>query len=141
MSLWVEGLPPDCDLNQINIELEGEQAAPIYIGAPVFDGLCQVNALMPAQVRTGLVPVDLLWFGEPLAETAWVRVTPAGPAVPRLTSLSDGVNLLSGSTISSRSVKLFMEELAAPEKLEVRVDETRIADLDFFCTDPVNERF
>ena len=25
--------------------------------------------MMPAKVRTGLVPVDLLWFGEPLAET------------------------------------------------------------------------
>ena len=141
MSLWVEGLPADCDLNQINIEIEGEQAAPIYIGPPVFDGLCQVNALMPAKVRTGLVPVDLSWFGQPLAEQAWVRVTPPGPAVPRLASLSDGVNLLSGSTITSRSVKLFLEELAAPEQLEVRVDETRVTDLDFFCTDPVNERF
>jgi SAM-dependent methyltransferase len=141
MSIWVEGLPADCDLNQINIEVEGEQAAPIYIGQPVFDGLCQVNALMPAKVRTGLVPVELLWFGEPLTEPAWVRVTPPGPAVARLTSLSDGVNLLSGSTITSRSVKLFLEELAAPEKLEVRVDGTKIASLDLFCTDPVNEKF
>ena len=96
---------------------------------------------MPAKVRTGLVPVDLLWFGEPLAEPAWVRVTSPGPAVPRLASFSDGVNLLSGSTITTRSVKLFMEELAAPEKLEVSVDGTKIADLDLFCTDPVNERF
>jgi SAM-dependent methyltransferase len=140
MSLWVEGLPPDCDLNQINIEIEGEQAAPIYIGATA-NGLCQVNALMPAKLRTGLVPVDLLWFGEPLAEPAWVRVTPPGPSVPRLTLLSDGVNLLSGSTITSRSVKLFMEELDAPEKLEVRVDDAKIADLDLFRTDPVNQRY
>jgi SAM-dependent methyltransferase len=141
MSIWVEGLPADCDLNQINIEIEGEQAAPIYIGQPVFDGLCQVNALMPAKVRTGLVPVDLLWFGEPLAEPAWARVTSPGPAVPRLAALTDGVNLLSGSTIVSRSVKLFMEELAAPEKLEVSVDGTKIDHPDLFCTDPVNERF
>ncbi len=141
MSIWVEGLPADCDLNQINIELEGEQAAPIYIGQPVFDGLCQVNALMPAKVRTGLVPVDFFWFGERVAEPAWVRVTSPGPAVARLTSLCDGVNLLSGSTITSRSVKLFMEELAAPERLEILVDGTKISDLDLFCTDPVNERF
>ena len=141
MSIWVERLPAECDLNQINIEMEGEQAAPIYIGPPVFDGLCQVNALMPANVRTGLVPVDMLWFGRPLAEAAWLRVTPAGPAVPRLTSLSDGVNLLSGASISSRSVKLFMEELATPECLEVRVDGVKIPDLDLFRTDPVNDRF
>lgn len=141
MSVWVERLPADCDLNQVDIEIEGERAAPIYIGPPVFDGLSQVNALMPAKVRTGLVPVDLLWFGRPLAETAWLRVTAPGPAVPRLTSVSDGVNLLSGTTITSRSVKLFFEELARPESLEVRVDGTPVPDLDVFCTDPVNEKF
>ncbi len=85
--------------------------------------------------------MSLLWFGEPLAETAWVRVIPAGPEVPRLTSLSDGVNLLSGSTITSRSVKLFLEELATPERLEIRMHDQPVSDLDIFCTDPVNHRF
>jgi ubiquinone/menaquinone biosynthesis C-methylase UbiE len=141
MGIWIEDLPDDCDLNQINVEVEGEQAAPIYIGPSVFPGLWQLNALMPAKVRTGLVPVKIQWFGEPLCESAWMRVAPAGPAVPRLTSLSDGVNLLSGTRISSRTVKLFLEELATPERLEVRVDGAVMTDLDVFCKDPVNERF
>ena len=141
LSIWIEQMPDDCDLNQINIELEGEQAAPVYIGAPVFDGLRQVNALMPSQARTGLVPVDVFWFGERLCETAWARIAPPGPAVPRLTSLTDGVNLLSGNLISSRSLKLCFEELEAPERLEVRLDGARLPDLDVFCTDPVNQRF
>jgi len=141
LSLWIEQLPDDCDLNQINIEMDGEQAAPVYIGAPVFDGLRQVNALMPPKARTGLVPVDVFWFGERLCETAWARVVPPGPSVPRLTSLTDGVNLLSGNLISSRSVKLCFEEMEAPEHLEVRLDGAPLQDLDSFCTDPVNERF
>ena len=141
MSIWIEQLPEDCDLNQINIEIEGEQAAPVYIGAPVFDGLRQVNALMPPNVRTGLVPVEVFWFGERLCEPAWARVIPPGPSVPRVTAVSDGVNLLSGHTISSRSVKVSFEELAAPERLEVRLDGAPVPDLDLFCTDPVNERF
>lgn len=141
LSIWIEQMPDDCDLNQINIEVEGEQAPPVYIGAPVFDGLRQVNALMPPTVRTGLVPVDVFWFGERLCETAWARVMPPGPAVPRLTSVSDGVNLLSGNLISSRSVKLCFEELAAPERLEVRLNGAALPDLDLFCTDPVNQRF
>src|SRR2546425_1186295 len=45
MSLWIENLPADCDLNQINVEVEGRQAAPIYIGAPVFDRVSWINAL------------------------------------------------------------------------------------------------
>src|SRR5262249_43451423 len=115
MALWIEQLPVDCDLNQIDIEIEGAPASPMYIGSPVFDGICQVNALMPPEVRTGLVPVEMRWFAQPLCETAWARVAPPGPAVPRLTSLSDGINLLSGSRISSRSVKLCLEELVDPD--------------------------
>ena len=141
LSLWIEQLPEDCDLNQINIEIEGGQAAPIYIGPPVFDGLRQVNALMPVSTRTGLVPVDVFWFGQRLCEPAWARVIPPGPSVPRLTALSDGVNLLSGHTISSRSVKLSFQELTTPEGLEVRLDGVAVPNLDLFCTDPVNECF
>src|SRR6202049_3344873 len=141
MGIWIEEMPEDCDLNQIDIEVEGEQAAPVYIGPSAFAGLWQLNAIMPEKGRTGLLPVEIFWFGEPLCEPAWMRVAPAGPAVPRLTSLNDGVNLISGSRITSRSVKLFLEELEEPEQLEVRVDGAVIKDLDVFCKDPVNERF
>ena len=141
MSVWIEGMPEECDLNQINIEIEGEQSAPVFIGSPMTGNLRQVNAIMPAKTRTGLVPVDVLWFGEPLCEAAWVRVAPPGPSIPRLASLSDGVNLLSGPTISSRSVKMCFEELAAPDQLEVRVDGIAILNLEIFCTDPMNEQF
>jgi len=135
MSIWIDNLPDDCDLNQINIEVDGRQAAPVYIGAR------KVNAQMPPGARTGLLPVDVYWFGERLCETAWVRVTPPGPPVPRLTAVSDGVNLLAGPVIFSRTVKLFLEELAAPERLEVRLDGAPVPDLDPFCTDPVNESY
>ena len=54
MTLLIEQLPVDCDLNQINIEIEGEEAAPIYIGPSVWDGITKVNALLPPKVRTGL---------------------------------------------------------------------------------------
>ncbi len=141
MGVWIEDMPEDCDLNQINIEVEGQQAAPIYIGPSIFPGLWQVNALMPMIVRTGLVPVEIFWFGQSLCEPAWMRVAPAGPAVPRMTSLSDGINLLSGSKITSRSVKLFLEEVGEPEKLEIRIDGAVMGGLDVFCKDPVNERF
>jgi hypothetical protein len=141
MSIWIEGLPDDCDLNQIDVEIEGEKAAPIYIGPALPDGLRQVNAVMPAKTRTGLVPVDVFWLGERLCESAWLRVTPPGPPVPRLISLRDGVNLLSGNTITSRSVKMCFEELAAPEQLEVRVDGIAILNVDSLCTDPMNEQF
>ena len=36
---------------------------------------------------------------------------------------------------------LIMEELAAPGRLEVRVDGAKISNLDLFCADPVKMRF
>lgn len=141
MSIWIEQLPEDCDLNQINIEVDGKQAAPVYVGAPVFDGRRKINAQMPLGARTGLLPVDVFWFGERLCPTGWVRVNPPGPTVPRLAKISDGVNLLSGQVIVSRTVKLFLEDLADPEQLEVRLDGSPVADLDLFCTDPVTQSY
>jgi hypothetical protein len=135
ISAWVENLPEDCDLNSLSVAVDGIEAAPVYIGVPVFDGLVQVNAALPFGVRTGLVPVELMWCGQPLAD-GWVRVIPPGPSVPRVVSLMDGVNLLSGTKIVSRSVKICMEELTAPEQLRASVDGVIVPNLDLFCTHP-----
>ncbi|MBI3471450.1 MAG: methyltransferase domain-containing protein [Candidatus Solibacter usitatus] len=135
ISAWVENLPPDCDLNALKVLVDGQPAAPVYIGPQVFDGLCQVNALLPPGMRTGLAPVELEWFGEPLGD-GWIRVIPPGPAVPRIVAVTDGVNLLSRNVIVSRSVKLCLEDLAAPDQLRVSIDGSPAEGLDLFCTNP-----
>ncbi|MGH9719958.1 MAG: methyltransferase domain-containing protein [Bryobacteraceae bacterium] len=141
VAIWIENLPADCDLNQINVTADGLEAAPVYIGPPVFDGLVQVNALLPAELRTGLVPVELYWCGEPLVGPTWIHVISPGPPVPRIVSLTDGVNLLSGPVILSRSVKVDIEELTDPARFAVSIDGAPLNDLDVFCTDPRNERY
>jgi SAM-dependent methyltransferase len=141
MSLRIEGLPADCDLNQINIEIEGREAAPMHIGAQERDGTVRVDALLPPGMRTGLVPVDLFWFGEPLGEQAWARIIPPGPFVPRLTAVNDGVDLLSGAKIASRIVKLSFEEINDPDQLAIKVGGEPATRLDIFCTDPIRMRF
>jgi len=141
ISIWVEKLPPDCDLNQLTVTVDEMETPPVYIGSPVYDGVCQVNALLPAGLRTGLAPVELRWRGEPLCEPGWVRVVPPPPSVARMVSLTDGVNLLSGNVISSRTVKLCLEELTTPERVEATVDGLAAKDVDRFCTDANNERW
>src|SRR5260370_38870122 len=97
MGVWIEDMPEDCDLNQINIEVEGQQAAPIYIGPSIFPGLWEVNTLLPMISRTGLVPGEIFWFGQPPCGPALMRLAPPGPAEPSRTSLRDGRSLLSGA--------------------------------------------
>ncbi len=141
LSLWVENLPAACGLNDTEITAGGLPCRLTYIGEPAADGVAQVNAFLPEGLRTGLVEVVLSWRGQPLCPPAWVRIMPAGPAVPRLTTVADGVNLLSGNRIVSRSVKATIIELPDPGQFRAVVDGVEAADVDAFCADPIGGRF
>jgi ubiquinone/menaquinone biosynthesis C-methylase UbiE len=139
-SLWIQNLPDACDLNTLEALVDGLPAKGVYVG-PRVNGLSQYNVLLPPGTRTGLVPVEVLWAGRPLTKRAWMRVIPAGPAVPRIESVTDGTNLLSDRRIERGSVKVQMEEIAAPESFEARVDGLPVRAAEMFCTDPRNQRY
>lgn len=143
IAVWVENLPADCDLNQMNVLVDGEESPLVYVGPPQSDGTCQLNVMLPASVRTGLVPVELRWLGEPLCDEGWVRVVSPPPAVPCIVGVTDGINLMSGPRVSSpgRPVKLSIEDVASPENLTAAVDGHPVTDLDLFCVDPQIGRF
>lgn len=140
-SLWVEYLPEDCDLLSLAVTFDGIPGRLSYLGLPAWDGIHQLNASLPPGIRTGLVPVELVWLGRPLAAPSWLRVIPAGPVVPRVCSVSDGVNLLAGTRIESGTVKATLEELERPEGFRAKVDGLPVREIDFFCTDPLTQRF
>jgi hypothetical protein len=139
-SLWIENLPAACDLNTLEARIDGVAATGVYVG-PCINGLSQFNVLLPAGTRTGLVPVEVLFAGQPLAPKAWMRVIPPGPAVPRIESVTDGTNLLSDRRIERGSVKVQLEEVAAPESFQARVDGLPVRAAEMFCTDPRNQRY
>lgn len=139
-SLWIENLPAACDLNTLEARIDGRTATGVFVG-PCVNGLSQFNVLLPRGTRTGMVPVEVFWAGEPLASRAWMRVIPPGPAVPRVESVSDGINLLSDRCIERGSVKVQMEEVADPESFQARVDGLPVRAAEMFCTDPRNQRY
>ena len=109
--VWIDRLPEDCDLNHTAITADGRRCRLTYIGEPEPDGVSQVNAALPEGLRTGLVPIELTWLGRPVCPPGWMRIVPAGPSVPRISALTDGVNLLSGNRISSGILKVTMHEV------------------------------
>ena len=137
----LEQLSDDCDLNDLRILFEGAAGTPCYIGPPEWDGVSQVNALLPPGVRSGIVPVELAWLGKPLSAPVWVRVIPRGPAVPRVCWVSDGTNLLAGPRIESGVLKLMMEDLADGAEVIALVDGRPLHDLELFSTDALTGRF
>ena len=141
LSLWVKGLPEECDLNHIAVTVDGRRARPEYIGVPASDGVQQVNVWLPEGTRTGIVPVELAWLGQPIAATAWVRIIPPGPAVARLEAVTDGVNLLLHQRTESGSLKVTMMEVPHAEEFHATVDGLAVRDTDSFCTDPILRRY
>ena len=141
LSLWVEDLPDEADLNHMTVTADGRACRLMYIGEPEKDGIAQVNVALPEGLRTGMVPVEIVWLGQPVAEPAWVRIMPAGPSVPRITTIADGINLLSGTRIVTGSVKVTMNEVADAAHFGATVEGLNVLDIESFCADPVSQRY
>jgi len=141
LSLWVHNLPVDCDLLNTKVIADGGECRVTYIGQAAKDGITQVNAALPEVIRTGMVPVEIFGDEHPLCAPAWVRIAPAGPAVPRVTTITDGVNLIYGSRIVSRCVKVTMIEVRNALTFHATVDGYDAVEIDSFCADPVTLRY
>ncbi len=139
ISLWLEAPPLAADLLSLRLDVGGKPARLTYLSAPEMDGLVQLNAVLPAGLEPGLVPVRLSFQDSLLAESVF-RIIPAPPAVPRLVEAVDGLDYLSGTRIVSGSVKLFVEELLAPETLRASIDGLPAEDYSILCTDPMPPR-
>jgi hypothetical protein len=140
VSVWIEDLPETCDLNDLEASVDGRPARPFYVGPFEVDGSQQLIIAVPEASRTGLLPVEVRWLDRPLIETVWQRVVPPGPSVPRLISVTDGVELLSARIVSN-TVKLMLEELDEPEKLAARIDDDAASEIQYLCVDPVPPRY
>lgn len=141
LALWVNNLPTDCDLLNFEVSVGGARGRLTYIGPRERDGLTQVNLRLPWDVGTGLQLVQLAWCGEPIGLPKKVRIVPPPAMVPRLIALSDGVNLVGGNRVETRSVKLTLEEVTRPEEFAATIGGAPVEDLEFFCTDPLPPRF
>jgi len=141
LSIWVHHLPEECDLLTMKVLADGRECRLTYVGEPNSDGVVQVNVALPEGIRTGMVPVQMTWFGQPVCAPAWVRIMPAGPCVPRITTITDGINLLSGTRIVTGSVKLTMTEVKDAGTFHATIDGREALEVDAFCTDPIAMRY
>jgi len=137
----VENLPASCDLNSLAAFVDGEPGRVAYIGARGLNGFSQVNIFLPKGVRTGLLPLRFEWHGEQLAPDKHVRVIRPGPSVPRLTALTDAVNLMSATRIESGLVKASIEEVDAIGGFSATVEGVNVGNVETFRADPLTERW
>jgi hypothetical protein len=141
LTVSIENLPAGCDLNGIAIGADGRSCRPCYIGEPEHDGVTQVNAELPPGLRTGLAPIEVFLHGRALCPAAWMRMIPAGPPVPRIVSISDGINLLSGNIVASGIVKAVMAEIDRPGGFRATVDGRQAAGVETSCVNPLFQSY
>jgi hypothetical protein len=139
LSAWVEGLPERADLLSLELLAAGQPARLTYLGAREHDGIQQLNAVLPSGLATGLAPMELRYAGVPVAQGVF-RIIPAPPLVPRLVEATDGRDYLAGTNLTSRTVKLFVEELEEPATLRAEVSGHPGEDYSILCTDPMSPR-
>lgn len=140
ISIWLEHLPPAAGLHQLQVTVGNSLGTVCYIGPPDMAGLQQVNVMLPELEATGLLPVEIHWLGRRISPPATLRVIPPGPSVPRIRSVTDGVNLAS-ARIETRSVKTVLEEIAHPDEIEASIGGYPVSDIEYVCTDPRPQRF
>jgi ubiquinone/menaquinone biosynthesis C-methylase UbiE len=141
ISIWVENLPPEAGLQHLRVTVGSSFGTITYIGPPDNIGLQQLNVILPELEETGLLPVEVQWFGQRISPPAVLRVIPPGPSVPSVCSVSDGVNLVAGKRIETRTVKVTLEEISRPHEIEASIDGHPVSDLEFFCVDPRPQKF
>jgi hypothetical protein len=70
-----------------------------------------------------------------------VRVIPAAPPVPRIVSITDGVNLVRKNASTTGLLKVQLEEISAPESISARIGDRMVERLEYLCVDPRAPRY
>ncbi|MBV8844685.1 MAG: methyltransferase domain-containing protein [Bryobacterales bacterium] len=141
ISILAENLPDEVGLHHFGVAVGGSFGTVTSIGALDPTGFQEVKVLLPEGTPAGLIPLELRWLDRRLCAPATLRVIPAGPLVPRIESITDGVNLISKNRIENRLVKITLEEIARPDEIRAFVDGLRALELAYFCVDPRRRRY
>ena len=88
IAVWVQGLPDEVDIFDLEIRLGGACAGVQSISPADSRDIRQIVAQMPELEQTGLLPVEAFWMGERMGKPGTLRVVPAPPEVPRLVSFT-----------------------------------------------------
>jgi ubiquinone/menaquinone biosynthesis C-methylase UbiE len=141
IAIWIVNLPQECDLNTLDVRIDCRSGTLTYIGPPEFGNLQQVNVALPPHTRTGIIPVELLLNDAAICPPSTVRVIPAGPLVPRVISITDGINIVHENRSTTGSLKVHIEEVQHPEQITATIDGRPVRSLEFMQTDPLPPRY
>ncbi len=120
-SIWIDNLPRACGMERLSVQVGEAFGQGLYLGVFEHDTIRQMNVLLPVGMPLGFAKVQLLVDGQPVGASMEINVVPAEPQRAQVRYITDGINLVAGPRISTRSVKVVLDRVINPDTISVAV--------------------
>ncbi len=138
VSLWLDGMPEASDLAVLSAGFDGALGPGCYISPIGETGACQFDAVLPAGVRSGTIPVTLHDNdGAVIAGPLPIEVTPGPAWAPKIVSVTDAINIISKYRTDTGGVKATMEDIERPQEVLFHVDGRAVGWMQIELKDPI----
>jgi SAM-dependent methyltransferase len=111
VSIWIDGMPAGGSIADCVVWF-GYRPQPACYLSPISEkGGCQLNARLPDGLPPGEYELRLKFRGRPVAAAQRVIVAPAPPWMPRVLSVTDGIDLTALDRVDSGAAKVIIEDV------------------------------
>jgi SAM-dependent methyltransferase len=141
VSLWIDGFPEDGGLAEFPVFFGDKLQTGCFVSPVSASGGCQLNATLPNDVQPGTVPVRLSYRGTPIADACEIEVVPAPPRNPKVSLVTDRVNLLAHNRIENDGIKVTIEDVERVEDVTFDVGGSRAQFVLVDCADPITSTY
>ena len=140
VSLWIDGLPANCDLSDFDVRFAGTPQRGGFLSPIGATGAGQLNARVPAGVAVGDVPVTLLAGGQAIPGRCMIEIL-ALEMRPSVLTVTDAIHIGSKFRIETGGLKVTLEGVEHPDEISFHIQgrEAEIVQLEY--KDPVLEKY
>ena len=140
VTLWVKNAAEGTDLTTLGANINGTSVRGCYLSPIGRDGGCQMNVMLPKDVRAGMAEVALVYKGVVLGMPKTIFVEAVEP-IPRVIAIYDAIDTTLSMQTDSGGLKVLIEDVVEPEKIRFRLGGQSIADVDVVCASRVLGQF
>jgi len=141
VSLWLDGFPEDGDLAEFPVLFGGQRQTGCFVSPVSAAGGCQLNAVLPRGMQSGMVPVRLSHRGAPVTDVCQIEVFPAPPRDPKVVRVTDKINPAALNRIENGGIKVMVEDVEEPAEVSFAVSGRQAGPVLTDCVDPITSTY
>jgi SAM-dependent methyltransferase len=140
VSLWVDGLPQNCDLSDFEIRFAEIAQRGGFLSPIGETGGGQLNARVPAEIAAGEVEVSLIAGGQPIPARRRIEIA-AESMEPSVVTVTDAIHIGSKFRVETGGLKVTLEGVLRPDEISFHIQgrEAEIVQVEY--KDPVLEKY